>query len=301
MGPWDHGGWARSDGERLGQAHFGGKQSLWYRANVELPLFEHHLKDAPAPDIAEASVFETGVNRWRHFAHWPPRETELVALYARADGRLERQAPAEMDASDAWLSDPARPVPFSEAVAIGMTREYMTDDQRFAARRPDVLVYQTEPLTEALTLAGPIQSELWVSTTGTDADFVVKLIDVFPPDAPDLEGLAAGRNQGNYHMLVRSEAIRGRFRRSYTHPEPFVPGTVALVDLELLDVLHTFQPGHRLQIQVRSTWFPLMDRNPQTYVANVRDARPKDFVAHTQRVHRSKAHPTRWILGVLPR
>ncbi len=302
MGPWFHGGWARSDGERLGHASFGGKQSPWYRENVELPFFEHHLKGAPAPDIAEATVFETGANRWRRFEHWPPRETELVALYARADGRLASEAPDDAeDASDAWLSDPARPVPSSEDVAIGMTREYMTDDQRFAARRPDVLVYQSEPLTEPLTLAGPIQSELWVSTTGTDADFVVKLIDVFPPDAPDFEGLAPGQHQGNYHMLVRSEAIRGRFRRSYARPEPFVPGQATLVDLELLDVLHTFQPGHRLQIQVQSTWFPLMDRNPQTYVANVRDARPEDFVACTQRVHRSKAHPTRWILGVLPR
>ena len=151
MGPWFHGGWARSDGDRLGDASFGGKQSLWYRENVELPFFEHHLKGARAPDIAEATVFETGANRWRRFEHWPPRELRLAALYAREGGRLAFEPPAASegdmgDISDAWLSDPARPVPFSEDVALGMTREYMTDDQRFAARRPDVLVYQTEPL-----------------------------------------------------------------------------------------------------------------------------------------------------------
>lgn len=300
MGPWSHGGWARSDGDRLGHASFGEKQSVWYREHVELPFFEHHLKGAPAPDLAEATVFETGANRWRRFAHWPPRESELRALYLRESGSLEWEAPLLAEGSDAYVSDPARPVPFSEDLALGMTREYMTDDQRFAARRPDVLVYQTEPLAAELTLAGPIQAELWVSTTGTDADFVVKLIDVFPAAAPDFEGLEAGQHQGNYHMLVRSEAIRARFRRSYERPEPFVPDQPALVDVELLDVLHTLQKGHRLQVQIQSSWFPLMDRNPQTWVPNLRDARPEDFVAHTHRVHRSKAHPTRLVLGVLP-
>jgi hypothetical protein len=299
MGPWFHGGWARGDGDRLGHASFGGKQSLWYRENVELPFFEHHLRDAPDPDLAEATVFETGANRWRRFERWPPREVELRALYAREDAKLAFEAPAAADASDAWLSDPARPVPFTEAVAIGMTREYMTDDQRFAARRPDVLVYQTEPLAADLTLAGPIEAELWVSTTGADADFVVKLVDVFPPDAPDFEGLEAGQHQSNYHMLVRSEAIRGRYRRSYERPEPFVPGQPSLVDVELLDLLHTFQEGHRLQIQIQSTWFPLMDRNPQTWVDDIRDARESDFVAQTHRVHRSRTHATRFVLGIL--
>jgi hypothetical protein len=299
MGPWFHGGWARSDGERLGHAHFGGKQSAWYRDHVEFPFFEHHLKGVGAPELSEATVFETGANRWRRFERWPPRATRLRALYARAGGRLAFEPPPEAEGSDAYVSDPARPVPFTEDVAIGMTREYMTDDQRFAARRADVLVYQTEPLREPLTLAGPLQAELWVSTTGTDADFVVKLIDVFPGDAPDFEGLEPGQHQSNYHMLVRSEAIRGRYRRSYERPEPFVPLEPTLVDLELLDVLHTFEPGHRLQIQVQSTWFPLMDRNPQTYVANIRDARAEDFVAHTHRLHRSRAHASRIVVGVL--
>ncbi len=300
MGPWFHGGWARGDGDLLGHASFGGKQSIWYRENVEFPFFEHHLKGASAPDLAEATVFETGANRWRRFEHWPPREVQLRALYPREHGGLAFDAPDDADASDSYVSDPARPAPFTEDVAIGMTREYMTDDQRFAARRPDVLVYQTGPLAEELTLAGPIQAELWVSTTGTDADFVVKLIDVFPPDAPDFEGLEADQHQGNYHMLVRSEAIRGRFRRSYERPEPFVPDQPALVDVELLDLLHTFQKGHRIQVQIQSTWFPLMDRNPQTYVDNIRDAKESDFVTQTHRVLRSRGHATRFVVGVLP-
>src|SRR5262249_12293877 len=199
-------------------------------------------KGAADPGLAEANVFETGANRWRRFEHWPPRGLELRALYVREGDALAWQPPTDAaDASDAWVSDPSRPVPFSEAVATGMTREYMTDDQRFAARRPDVLVYQTEPLAEPLTLAGPIQAELWAATTGMDADFVVKLVDVFPPDAPDFEGEREGEHMGNYHMLVRSEAIRGRFRRSYSKPEPFVPGEPALVDVELQDLLHTFE------------------------------------------------------------
>ena len=300
MGPWFHGGWARSDGDRLGDTSFGDKQSPWYRENVEFPFFEHHLKGAPDPGLPEATVFETGTNRWRRFEHWPPREMRLRPLFAREGGGLAWEAPTEEDGADSWISDPARPVPFTETIAIGMTREYMAEDQRFAARRPDVLVYRTEPLREALTLAGPIQAELWASTTGEDADFVVKLIDVLPGDAPDFEGLDPEQHQGDAELMVRSEAIRGRFRRSYEHPEPFVPGTPALVDVELLDVLHTFAPGHRLEIQIQSTWFPLMDRNPQTWVDNVRDARPEDFVAQRHTIHRSAAHPTRFVLGVLP-
>jgi hypothetical protein len=299
-GPWFHGGWARSDGDHLGNVSFGGKQSVWYRDEVELPFFEHHLKDGPDPKLAEATVFETGANRWRSFDAWPPKGVSERALYLRAGGGLAFEPPSETGAADAFVSDPAKPVPFTEDVAIGMTREYMTDDQRFAARRPDVLVYQTEPLTEPITLAGPIQADLWVSTSGTDADWVVKLVDVFPPDAPDWDGMEPDQHLGGYHMLVRSEAIRGRFRASYERPEPFVPGQETRVPLALLDVLHTFQPGHRIQVQIQSTWFPLMDRNPQTWVENVADARESDFVARTHRVVRSQEHPSRLVLGLLP-
>jgi putative CocE/NonD family hydrolase len=300
QGPWFHGGWARSDGDRLGNVSFGGKQSVWYRDEVEFPFFEHHLKGAPDPKLAEATIFETGANRWRTFDQWPPKGTSERSLYLRVDGVLAWEPPEDASASDAFVSDPAKPVPFTEDVAIGMTREYMTDDQRFAARRPDVLVYQTEPLSEPVTLAGPIQADLWVATTGADADWVVKLVDVFPPDAPDWDGMETDQHMSGYHMLVRSEAIRGRFRASYETPEPFTPNKDTPVDLELLDVLHTFLPGHRIQVQIQSTWFPLMDRNPQTWVENVSYAKPADFAAQTHRVIRSKEHATRLRVGVLP-
>ncbi len=299
MGPWAHGGWARGDGDHLGNASFGGKQSDFYREQVELPFFEHYLRGEGEPALAEATVFETGANRWRTFERWPPQGLVARSLYVRAGGRLAWEAPADKGC-DSYVSDPAHPVPFTEDVAIGMTREYMTDDQRFAARRPDVLAYATEPLMEDVTLAGPIQAELWVSTTGTDADFVVKLIDEFPPDAPDWEGMEEDQHMGGYQMLVRSEAIRGRFRNSYEKPEPFVPSQPALVDLELLDCLHTFQKGHRIVVQIQSTWFPLMDLNPQTYVGNPSYAQATDFVAALHCIHRSKEHATRLVVGVLP-
>ncbi len=309
MGPWAHGGWARGDGERLGNAHFGEKHSLWYRQEVELPFFEHHLRGEPPHELAEATVFDTGANRWYAFERWPPEAFEPRNLYLQADGRLGwdappsssgAPAPAADDGRDCFVSDPAHPVPYTEDIDIGMTQEYMTDDQRFASRRPDVLTYRSEPLQAEETLAGPIQAELWVSITGTDADFVVKLIDEFPPDAEDPEGMEPDQHLGGYQLLVRSEALRGRFRDSYSEPEPFEPEQPTLVDLELLDVLHTFQPGHRIVVQIQSTWFPLMDRNPQTYVPNIRDARPEDFVSATHCVHRSSAHATRLIVGWKP-
>ncbi len=299
MGPWAHGGWARSDGDRLGNVSFGGKQSVWYREQVEFPFFEHRLKGALDPKIAEATVFETGANRWRTFDHWPPSGLSEKSLYVREGGALAWEPPSAVAAFDAFVSDPAKPVPFTEDVDIGMTREYMTDDQRFAARRPDVLVYRTEPLAEDLTLAGPIQADLWVSTSGTDADWVVKVIDVFPPDAADWDGMEKDEHMSGYEMLVRSEAIRGRFRESYEKPKPFTANQETYVDLELLDVLHTFQKGHRIMVQIQSTWFPLMDRNPQTYVDNLSYAKESDFTPQTHRVIRSKEHATRLRVGVL--
>jgi putative CocE/NonD family hydrolase len=301
MGPWRHGGWGRGDGDRLGAAHFGAKTSPFYQKAIELPFFEHFLKDKGGHRLPEATVFETGANRWRQFDHWPPRGLQKKNLYFRAGGRLAYDPPAdEGDAHDEYVSDPARPVPFTESVAVGMTSEYMTDDQRFAARRPDVLVYQTDVLKEDVTLAGPLVADLRVSTSGTDADWVVKLIDVFPRDAKDPPGLPPGKRMGGYQMLVRSEVIRGRFRNSYEKPEPFVPNQPARVRLELQDVLHTFPAGHRVMVQVQSTWFPLVDRNPQKYVENIFLADDADFVKATHRVHRSKQQPTCVQMGVLP-
>jgi putative CocE/NonD family hydrolase len=300
MGPWQHGGWARTDGDRLGNVRFGGKTSIYYREKIELAFFDHFLKGANDPLPAEATMFETGTNTWMKFAAWPPERLLETSLYLTQHGALAHDVPAAGDAADTFDSDPAHPVPYTEAIATGMTKEYMTDDQRFAGRRPDVLTYRTEPLSEPVTIAGPIQAELWVSTTGTDADWMVKLVDVFPDDTPTPEGAdAPDKPMGGYQMMVRSEAFRGRFRESYAQPKPFVPDQPTLVSFPLQDVLHTFGKGHRILVQIQSTWFPLVDRNPQTYVDNVFKARAEDFRKATHKVYRSAEHPTRIRFGVL--
>jgi uncharacterized protein len=301
MGPWRHGGWSRGSGDRLGNISFESKTSEFFQENIERPFFEHYLKGKTERRLPEASVFETGANHWRTFDHWPPRTTEEKPLYLSGSGRLTFDAPEEAgDASDEFISDPSKPVPFTDVISTQMTQEYMTDDQRFAARRPDVLVYQTEVLKSDVTLAGPLQADLWVSTSGTDSDWIVKLIDVFPNDASDYPDMRSGEHLGGYQMMVRSEAIRGRFRNSNSRPEPFVPDQATRVPLELQDVLHTFQKGHRIMIQVQCTWFPLIDRNPQKYVDNIFLADEKDFQKATQRVYRSRQHASNIRVGILP-
>jgi hypothetical protein len=301
MGPWSHGGWARTEGRRLGPVEFGFATSKFYQEHIEAPFFEHYLKDEGEMSLPEAYVFETGANRWRTFDAWPPEGLEERTLYLHGGGGLSFEPPAEEgEVFDEYVSDPAKPVPYTQVIDPGMTKEYMAADQRFAARRPDVAVYRSEALEEDLTLAGPLEARLWVSTSGTASDWVVKLIDVFPGDAPDPEPNPTEVRMGGYQMMVRSEVIRGRFRNSYSDPEPFVPNQPTRVAFELQDVLHTFQRGHRIMIQIQSTWFPLVDRNPQTWVPNIFEAKAEDFVRATQRIYRSKDHPTRITVGVLP-
>jgi len=292
VGPWHHGGWSSTAGEKLGSANFGSKTAEFYRAEIELPFFEKYLKDEKCPAPAEATVFETGSNAWRTFDAWPPKNVEWWKLFLRDGGKLDFIRPGEGEAYDEFISDPARPVPFSEKITPTMAIEYMTDDQRFAARRPDVLVYQTAAFDEDTIVAGPLDVDLWVSTTGTDADFIVKLIDVFP-DHSD-----AARQPG-YQMMLRSEVFRGRYRNSFEKPEAFVPGQPARIRFELLDVLHRFQKGHRLMIQIQSTWFPLVDRNPQKFVPNIYLAKPEDYQKATHRVYRRGEHATSVKLGLL--
>jgi putative CocE/NonD family hydrolase len=301
MGPWFHGGWARSDGDRLGDARFNLKTSLFYRESIELPFFNHYLKGKGSLALPEAYVFETGSNRWRTYSEWPPRQARVENLYLGAEGRLAFAAPTASAAGfDEYVSDPAKPVPFIEEIAIGMTREYMVDDQRFASRRPDVLTYQTEALNEDVTLAGPITASLFVSTSGTDSDFIVKIIDVYPDDAPvEKAGEQEGENMGGYQMLVRGEPFRARFRKSFSRPEPMRPNQVEKVEFNLPDVNHTFLKGHRIMVQIQSTWFPLVDRNPQKFV-DIRKAKPSDFQKAVQRVHRSSASPSHIRLSILP-
>ncbi len=295
VGPWVHGGWASTDGDRLGKVTFGSKTAAFYRAEIELPFFEKYLKGKELAEPAEATVFETGSNTWRVFDHWPPARAVKKSLYLHAGGKLSFDPPSESPtpAFDEYISDPAKPVPYSEEVTPRMTNEYMTDDQRFASRRPDVLTYQTEILNDDLVLAGAMPIDLWVSTSAGDADFVVKLIDVFP-DGNDPATLPG------YQMMVRSEVIRGRYRNSYEHPEPFTANQPAKIRLELLDVLHRFKKGHRVMIQIQSTWFPLVDRNPQKYVDNIYFAKPGDFEKATHRVYRSGEHTSVLEVQVLP-
>ncbi|MBI2946741.1 MAG: CocE/NonD family hydrolase [Verrucomicrobia bacterium] len=300
MGPWFHGGWNRSDGDALGHVRFGFKTAEFYREKIEFPFFNYHLKGKGDLRLPEAYMFETGANRWRAFEHWPPTETKAKSFYVRPEGGLSFAPPDQSsEAFDEYVSDPARPVPFVEDTATGMTREYMTDDQRFASRRTDVLAYQTDVLDNDLTLAGPIQAELWASTSGTDSDWIVKVIDVFPGDAKDPAPNPRQVRMGGYQMLVRGEVMRGRFRNSYEHPEAFEPNKATKVSFELQDVLHTFKRGHRVMVQIQSSWFPLVDRNPQKFVPNIYKAEREDFIKATQRIFRSKAQPTHLKVGVL--
>lgn len=301
MGPWAHGAWARSSGDHLGNVYFGAKTAEFYRQWIETKFFEAHLKGEGQPGLPEAYVFETGASRWRMFDAWPPRQMEKRQFYLAGAEGLAGDAPAENgDVFDQFVSDPNKPVPFTASTAIGMTREYMTDDQRFAAQRPDVLVYQTKPLTRDVTFCGPLLADLYVSTSQGDADWVVKLIDVLPPDAKDHRYVAPGRHMGGYQMMVRSEVIRGRFRDDPSRPKPFTANQVTRIRLPLQDVLHTFKAGHRIMIQIQSTWFPLVDRNPQKYLDNIFMAGPDDFVTAAHRVYRSSKHPSKIEVGVLP-
>ncbi|TPG72127.1 CocE/NonD family hydrolase [Hymenobacter nivis] len=310
MGPWVHGGWANFTGEYVGNVAYGAATSLWYQENVEAPFFKAYLKDNKPADLPEATVFESGTNRWRQFGAWPPKEAQDKVLYFRQAGGLSFSPPTSGDNErrmaginfefDQFISDPAHPVPYTEATAPAMTREYMTDDQRFASRRPDVLTYQTEPLAEDLTLAGPVQARLQVATTGTDADWVVKIIDVYPDDTPDNPHNLPNVHLGGYQQMVRSEVMRGRFRNSFERPEPFVAGQVTAVPFTVQDLMHTFKKGHRLMVQVQSTWFPLVDRNPQKYVPNIFEADASDFQSATHRLYHAPGQASQLVLKVLP-
>jgi hypothetical protein len=303
MGPWPHGGWTRANSSALGDAEFGFQTSDLYQ-ELELAFFKHHLKGGEKPNLPEALVFETGANRWRRFETWPPKQARQRKLYFQPKGGLSFTAPtSKEEAFDEYVSDPNKPVPYTAEITTGWTKNYMTEDQRFASRRPDVLLYQTEPLENDLTLAGPLEAELWVSTTGTDADWVVKLVDVNPGKLPGFsqEDEAAGRrNRGGQQTLVRGEPFRGRFRDSYSEPKPFKPGEVTKVRFVINDVFHTFARGHRVMIQVQSSWFPFIDRNPQTFVPNIFEAKEEDFVRAFHRVYRSTAHPSSLEVSVLP-
>lgn len=283
MGPWYHGQWASGNGKNLGNVQFESNTAEWYSTNIEVPFFNYYLKGKGSIEkINEANIFFTGENQWYQSASWPLSGTTSSRLYLQAKGKLSfTTANTGAPTFTEYVSDPARPVPYTEDVHTGRTREYMTDDQRFAARRPDVLVYQSDILTEDITVGGPLTADLKVSISTTDADFVVKLIDVFP----DKFSYPENNNylMDGYQMLVRGEVFRGKFRNSFEKPEPFVPNKATRVKYELPDVAHTFKKGHRIMVQIQSSWFPLVDRNPQKFT-DIYKATEKDFQKATIRV-----------------
>ena len=295
-GPWVHGGWARTDGSKLGDVNFDAKTGEYFRAEVQFPFFEHYLKGKSAGAQPKAVVFETGTNVWRHFDAWPPREAAPKTLYFHAGGKLSFDPPVEAKGVDDYVSDPNHPVPFVGYTTDTVPQRYMVDDQRFASYRPDVLVYETGPLEGDVTIAGPISPRLKVASSGTDSDFVVKLIDVYPENFPDAEDTSRGNKRvldtpplhmGGYQQLLRGEPFRAKFRNSWEKPEPLTPGKQAELNFTMPDLFHTFRRGHRIMVQVQSSWFPLTDRNPQTFT-DIPNAKPEEFQRATEQVFRSK-------------
>ena len=301
IGPWVHGGWARVDGDTLGLVQFGEKTSLWYRERVEFPFFERYLKEKSASNLPEALVFMTGTNQWRSYDQWPPKQTEPHALYVRSGFALAPDAPRTTfpGAYDEYVNDPAKPVPFTQQIASGMTQVFMVEDQRLNASRPDVLAYETEPLPSDLAVVGPVRADLQVSTSGTDCDIILKLVDVYPDTTADHPGVPWGTHLGGMQQLVRYEVMRAKFRNGLDRPEPMPTDVPTAVAFDLRDISHTFRKGHRLMVQIQSSWFPLIDRNPGVFT-DIYRARETDFRTTVQRVYRNVAHPSRILFNVLP-
>ena len=330
MGPWFHGGWARSDGDWLGTAYFGSKTGVYYREHFELPFFNYFLKDkGDISQIKEVNVFDTGANEWRDVPNWSPTTSKDTSLYLWDNGQLRfgdgvtgKRPPGGRRLFDEYTSDPMNPVPYTEkrnGDTIRYPRDFMTEDQRFAATRPDVLVYQTDPLTADITVAGSIKPELFISSSGTDSDFIVKLIDVFPDDyqypetgnklpngqpermRPPLDSTGSIFTPNGYEMLLRGEPFPARFRNSFEKPAPLRPNVPTKISYVMPGIVHTFKKGHRIMVQIQSTWFPLVARNPQKFMANYKLGTDADFQKATERVYHSAANPSRIVLPVWKR
>ncbi len=281
MGPWTHGGWSKERGKQtVGHIYYGDSISTYFQKEMEMAFFQYYLKDEGEMTLPEAYMYDTGKKKWEKFAQWPPRDVDPITFSFAQNGTLLMNAKLQSNEAFSYVSDPMKPVPYrSEVEGLTFTpRYFITDDQRQASHRPDVLTFKTEPLNEELTIAGEILAELLVSMTGTDADFIVKLIDVYPEDHEDYEHNASNIKMGGYQQLVRHEVFRGRFRDSYENPKPFVPNEPTNVSIPLQDILHTFKTGHCIMIQIHSTWFPYIDRNPQKYVENIYEASEDDFI-----------------------
>jgi putative CocE/NonD family hydrolase len=301
-GPWNHGGWAHGDGRRLGPLDFGSDTGQYFRKQIQAPWFAYWLKDKSTLAFAKAQTFETGSNRWISYDEWPPRDSVSRTLYLHENGILSFDAPAATgdDAFDSYVSDPANPVPYRRRPILPTYQgpgwaTWLLEDQSFLDRRSDVVSWKSAPLAGDLVVAGDIVAHLFASTSGTDSDWIVKLIDAYPQDSRS-EGSLAG-----YELIIADEVFRGRFRSSYEKPKPVAPGEIAEYTIDLHTANHVFLRGHRLMLQVQSTWFPLIDRNPQTFVPNIFLARAEDYRAATQRIYRNQRYPSRIELPVAPR
>jgi putative CocE/NonD family hydrolase len=301
VGPWNHGGWAYGDGNQLGKIPFGSPTSKYYREKIQAPWFAYHLKDKGKLEQPEAYVFETGTNRWRAFSQWPPRrEAAQRRLYFHPKGKLSFDPPAAdvKTEFEAYDSDPAHPVPYRHR-PIDPTYQgtgwyaWLTEDQRFVHERPDVLSYETAPLEQDVTIAGDLVAHLFAATTGTDADWIVKLIDVYPEDDP------ADRQLAGYQLMVASEVLRGRFRNSFEKPEPIEANAINEYKVGLHWRSHAFRKGHKIMVQVQSTWFPVIDRNPQKYVPNIFEAKDSDYQRATQRIYHTAKNSSHVSLPII--
>lgn len=299
MGPWSHGGWVRKDGNKLGNLDFDSKTAEYFREQMEFPFFMQTLKGDSHVKLPKAWLFETGKNEWRRFDVWPPMKAKKRSLYLESNGRLSFSAnPGAPEEFDEYISDPAKPVPVMSKIGEGMPGDYMTYDQRFASQRPDVLTYETEPLQHDITIAGPVTPILRVATSGTDSDFIVKLIDVYPNDYPDPVPNPQDVHLGGYQQMVRGEPFRGKFRGSPSLPLPFIPGRPGKIEFVMPDVLHEFRKGHRIMVQIQSSWFPLIDRNPQQF-EDIPSAKASDFQKATERIYRGGPEGSRIEVPVL--
>lgn len=300
VGPWNHGGWSGGPGDRLGKIRFGSATGTHYRQKIQAPFFAHFLKGkGEAPP--EAQTFQTGANKWDKYDRWPPKGVTARKLYFHPNGKLAFDPPEDADKpADEYVSDPANPVPYRPRPVTATYpgrewREWMVEDQRFTHRRPDVLTYESEPLTEDVVVAGSMTAKLFAASSGTDCDWVVRLIDVYPDDEKEDATL------GGYQLLISGEPVRARFRKSYEKPEPLTPGAVEAYTVDLHWGHHRFRKGHRVMVQVSSTWFPLIDRNPQQFVPNIFEAKDGDFRRATQSVYRSAKYPSHVVLDALPK
>lgn len=295
VGPWNHGGWAHGDGSALDKIKFNSPTAKHYREKIQKNFFDKYLKDKGDMPFEEVMTFQTGSNRWVNSSQWPPKEAITRQLYFHEDGKLSFDAPQSADGSDAYVSDPRKPVPYRQrpirpTYSAGSTWSvWLVQDQRFIHNRPDVLSYETEPLQEDIILTGHVFARLFASTTGSDCDWIVKLIDVYPDDYSE-------SSMAGYQLMVANDVFRGRFRQSYGNPQAIEPGKVNEYLINLHSLNHCFRKGHRIMVQVQSTWFPLIDRNPQKFIPNIFEATEKDFQSATHTIHRSASQPSHLIV-----